>query len=314
MGFRIGAYMGSDGYIDLQVNGYAGTDFNDPSMDMEQIHGAARRLRQDGTAKILATVVTASPENMTTCLRNLVAARADDPLTAEVIAGFHVEGPFISPEAGYRGAHPAESVRMADRDFAANLLEAGAGFIKLFTLAPESDPGGRVTRWLADHGVQVAAGHTNASLDELQSCMDQGLALFTHLGNGCPMQMHRHDNIIQRALSLRRHLHYGLIADGVHLPPFVLRNIIDLAGISRCFAVTDGISAAGLGPGCYTLGGQTVKVDDTLVVWAADRSHFVGSAATMRRCTTVLADVRFSREEMDSLLIHNPARLIGCTG
>jgi N-acetylglucosamine-6-phosphate deacetylase len=234
--------MGSDGYIDLQVNGYAGTDFNDPSMDMEQIHGAARRLRQDGTAKILATVVTASPENMTTCLRNLVAARADDPLTAEVIAGFHVEGPFISPEAGYRGAHPAESVRMADRDFAANLLEAGAGFIKLFTLAPESDPGGRVTRWLADHGVQVAAGHTNASLDELQSCIDQGLTLFTHLGNGCPMQMHRHDNIIQRALSLRRHLHYGLIADGVHLPPFVLRNIIDLAGISRCFAVTDGIS------------------------------------------------------------------------
>ena len=94
----------------------------------------------------------------------------------------------------------------------------------------------------------------------------------------------------------------------------VLRNIIDLAGISRCFAVTDGISAAGLGPGCYTLGGQTVNVDGTLVVWAADRSHFVGSAATMRRCAVVLADVGFSREEMDSLLIHNPARLIGCTG
>jgi len=303
--------MGSDGYIDLQVNGYAGTDFNDPSVGMEQIHGAVRRLRHDGTAKILATVVTASPENMIACLRNLVAARVGDPLTAEVIAGFHIEGPFISPEAGYRGAHLAEAIRMADRDLAAKLLEAGAGLVRLFTLAPERDPGGRVTRWLADHGVRVAAGHTNASLDELQSCMGQGLTLFTHLGNGCPMQMHRHDNIIQRALSLRRDLHYGLIADGAHLPPFVLRNIIDLAGISRCFAVTDAISAAGLGPGIYTLGGQTVNVDQTQVVWAADRSHFVGSAANMGRCAAVLAGAGFSREEMDALLIHNPARIIG---
>jgi len=302
--------MEHTGYIDLQVNGYGGVDFNDPAVRPEQIHAAVRHLRKDGTEKILATVITAAPDMMAACLRNLVHAREVDALTKETIAGFHIEGPFISREPGYPGAHPLASVHQADCELTSRLLEAGGGLVRLLTLAPESDPGGTVTRFISEQGVRVAAGHTNASLAELRGCIDQGLTLFTHLGNGCPMHMHRHDNIIQRALSLHRHLHYGLIADGVHLPLFMLRNMIELAGIERCFIVTDAMAAAGLGPGRYTLGCQTVEVDETQVAWSEDRSHFVGSAATMRRCAETLKIAGFSQDEISALTIHQPTRLI----
>ncbi len=303
--------MEHNGYIDLQVNGYGGVDFNDPAVQPEQIHAAVRHLRKDGAAKILATVITAAPEQMVACLQNLVVARNQDALTKEVIAGFHVEGPFISSQNGYAGAHPLAAVCQSDCDLAKRFLAAGDGLVRLFTLAPESDPGGKVSRFLTEQNVLVAAGHTNASLAELMVCIDQGLSLFTHLGNGCPMHMHRHDNIIQRALSLHRHLRYGLIADGVHLPLFMLRNIIELAGIERCFIVTDAMAAAGLGPGRYTLGCQTVEVDETQVAWSEDRSHFVGSAATMCRCAENLKTAGFSQDEVSALTIHHPARLIG---
>ena len=82
------------------------------------------------------------------------------------------------------------------------LLDAAGGLTKVVTLAPERDPGFRVTRMLARKNVIVSAGHSDASVDQLQAAIDAGLAMFTHLGNGCPMQMHRHDNIIQRVLSL----------------------------------------------------------------------------------------------------------------
>ena len=303
--------MKQDTYIDLQVNGYAGVDFNNPSITSEQIHSSAQRLRDDGAVHILATIITATPECMAACLRNLVVARENDPLTREVIAGFHVEGPFISAKAGYSGAHPTASVCAAAPDMAARFLDAGAGQVRMFTLAPERDPGGSVTRFLAGQGVRVAAGHTDASLDELKICIDNGLTLFTHLGNGCPMQMHRHDNIIQRALSLHRHLHYGLIADGTHLPLYTLRNFIELAGIDRCFVVTDAMAAAGLGPGRYTLGKQVVEVDESQVVWSADHSHFVGSAATMRRCVEVLKQGGFNRDEIQKLTLQTPAKHLG---
>lgn len=294
------------GFVDLQVNGFAGVDFNDPKITSDQIHKVARYLRDTGTDRILATVITAFPERMERCLQNLVRAMDSDPVTNEIIAGFHLEGPFISAQAGYVGAHPPEAVRVADRDLTMRLMEAGAGRVRLITLAPESDPGGRVTQLLVEQGILVAAGHTDASLDELHVCIDRGLTLFTHLGNGCPMMMHRHDNIIQRALSFHRQLHYGLIADGVHLPIYMLRNIVELAGISQCFVVTDAIAAAGLGPGRYTLGYRSVEVDESRTVWSSDRSCFVGSAATMSWCAQILEKAGFQEKEISALVRENP--------
>ena len=156
-----------------------------------------------------------------------------DPLVREVIWGIHIEGPFLNETPGYVGAHPPQAVRPADVDAMKRLLEAAGGLARLVTLAPERDPGSKVVRYLARQKVLVSAGHCDPSFDELRAAIDAGLSLFTHLGNGCPMMLPRHDNIIQRVLALRDRLTIMFIADGVHVPPLALGNYLRLAGIER---------------------------------------------------------------------------------
>jgi len=153
----------------------------------------------------------------------------------------------------------------------------------MVTLAPEYDDGLRVTRLLADKGIVVSAGHTNASLDQLQAAIDNGLTMFTHLGNGCPASMPRHDNIVQRVLSLRGKLWICFIADGVHIPFFVLKNYLDLVGYEKTIIVTDGIAASDLGPGKYRFGRWDLNIGDDLVARSPDNSHLLGSTVTMPR-------------------------------
>jgi N-acetylglucosamine-6-phosphate deacetylase len=181
---------------------------------------------------------------------------------------------------------------------------------RIVTLAPEADPGARVTRFLADRRIVVSAGHTDASLDQLKAAIDNGLSLFTHLGNGCPMQMPRHNNIIQRALSLRGKLRFCFIADDVHIPAFALGNYLSCAGIENCLVVTDAIAAAGLGPGRYRLSRWDIQVGDDFAARSPDKSHLVGSAATMMQNEVVLRErVKLSADDCDRLLRLNPARV-----
>jgi N-acetylglucosamine-6-phosphate deacetylase len=227
-----------------------------------------------------------------------------------MIAGIHLEGPFISGEPGYVGAHPASAVQPATIPAMERLLEASAGHVRLVTLAPEQDEGCRVTRWLADRGVRVAAGHCNPSRDELAAAIDAGLSLFTHLGNGCPLHLPRHDNIIQRALSLADRLTITFIADGVHIPFFALRNYLQVAGIDRAVVVSDSIAAAGFGPGTFTLGSMTVVVDEQLATWSPDRSHLMGSALTMPTAyRNLIEHVGLSPDEARRLTYDNPRRV-----
>ncbi len=201
-------------YIDLQVNGYAGVDFNDDRLTGEMLHRACQRLQNDGVAGILATIITAQPEKMVARLRNLAALQAHDSFLQEMIWGIHIEGPFISPAAGFVGAHPVAQVRPADVDLMQWLLDAAEGLTRIVTLAPEHDAGQAVTRMLSRRGIVVSAGHCDPGLDQLHAAIDAGLSMFTHLGNGCPVTLHRHDNIIQRVLSLSDRLWVSFIADG----------------------------------------------------------------------------------------------------
>jgi N-acetylglucosamine-6-phosphate deacetylase len=302
------------GYVDLQVNGYAEVDFNADQLDVEQVAAVCRRLRDDGVAGILATVITADVEAMCRRLGNIVRVRRQDQVIADLIWGIHIEGPFLNETPGYIGAHPASCARPADMDVAKRLLEAADGLTKVFTLAPERDVGGRVTTLLAGQGVRVAAGHCDPTLDQLRVGIDAGLSLFTHLGNGCPMTLPRHDNIIQRTLSLSNQLHVGFIADGVHVPFVALGNYLKCCGCDRAFVVTDAICGAGLGPGEYTLGDRRVVVDENLATWAADRSHLVGSAGTMRRSEENLRrELHLDDGQIRLLTIENPKRILGVT-
>jgi N-acetylglucosamine-6-phosphate deacetylase len=299
------------GYVDLQVNGFAGVDFNDERLHREELAKVCRQLAQQGVAGILATIITDDLDKMCRRLTVLRQAREQDKLIGDMIWGLHLEGPSISPKPGFVGAHPAAHVRPADVATMERLLAAGGEHVKLVTLAPEQDPSGEVIRMLVARGVRVSAGHTDASINQLLAAIDAGLSMFTHLGNGCPITLNRHDNIIQRVLSLSDRLAIGFIADGVHIPPFALRNYLKTAGIENAFVVTDATQAAGLGPGRYLLAGQEVVVDEQLATWSRDRSHLVGSAMTMPAAAEVLrTQVGLTPAEIEQLTSTNPRRLL----
>lgn len=272
----------ADGYVDLQVNGYAGVDFNDDELHVEGLRKACEQLREDGVAGILATIITDEVDVMSRRLATIAQLRAQDAAVREMIWGIHIEGPFISPAPGYVGAHPRHAVRPAELESMKRLLDAGDGLVRVVTLAPEFDERQQVTNHLARAGVRVAAGHCDPTRDQLQAAIDAGLSMFTHLGNGCPAQLARHDNIIQRVLSLADRLWISWIADGVHIPYPALGNYFRLAGLERCVIVTDAISAAGMGPGTFSISGRQVLVDELGATrYADDPSHLVGSAGTM---------------------------------
>jgi N-acetylglucosamine-6-phosphate deacetylase len=299
-------------YIDLQLNGYKGIDFNSDELSAEALHGACELLRADGVAGVLATVITDALDRMAARLAKIAAIRRDDPLVREVICGVHIEGPFLNETPGYVGAHPPEHVRPASVEAVKQLLDAADGLTRLVTLAPERDPGVRVTRFLAEQGAIVSAGHCDASLDQLRAAIDAGLSMFTHLGNGCPMLLHRHDNIIQRVLSLADRLLVCFIADGVHVAYPALGNYLRCVGPERAIVVTDGTAAAGLGPGRYTVGSQEILIGEELVAWAPDRSHLIGATATMPQVAAKLErDLGLSRAAVLQLITTNPRRALG---
>lgn len=294
-------------YFDLQVNGYAGLDFNGDALDPDHLERICNLLTAQGVGGILATIITDSIPVMEQRLQRLARVLLDRPVLHQVIRGIHIEGPFINPASGYRGAHPLDAIVPADAETMQRLLTAAKGFVCLVTLAPECDPELRVTRMLADRNVVVSAGHTDASLQHLHAALDAGLTMFTHLGNGCPSSFPRHDNIVQRALSLRGHLWLCFIADGAHIPYFALKNYLDLAGLERSIVVTDAIVAATLGPGTYRFGRWELEIGQDLIARSPDNSHLVGSTITMPASFHNLTSVlKLSQSQALLLLERNP--------
>jgi len=299
-------------FFDLQVNGYAGVDFNQDGLEADDLHRACERLEADSVGGFLATIITDDLDAMCRRLSTLAALREDDPLARRLIAGLHIEGPFLNEADGYRGAHPRDAIRPAAHDPMTRLLDAAAGLARVVTLAPERDDGFAVTRMLAARGIVVSAGHTDATLDELRGAIDAGLSMFTHVGNGCPIHMHRHDNIVQRALSLADRLWLCFIADGAHVPFVALGNYLRVAGEDRAVIVSDSIAPAGLGPGRYTLGRWDIVVGEDMVPRAPDRSHFVGSGITMRQSADNLRQaLGLPDATVRRLTCDNPRSVIG---
>ena len=145
-------------YVDLQVNGYLGVDFNSDQLTDDAMHEVCTRLREHGAARFLPTVITDSVELMEARLQHLVRLRDADPVVADIVGGFHIEGPFLNPTPGYIGAHSIAATQPANVDDMQRLLDAAGGLTRVVTLAPEHDDGCRVTRMLADQGICVSAG------------------------------------------------------------------------------------------------------------------------------------------------------------
>lgn len=300
------------GYVDIQVNGYAGVDFNQNHLTLEQLEYACHKLRSDNVECILIALITAPLKDLAIRVRTIVSYRKQSSLVAAMVRGIHLEGPFISPLDGFRGAHPLDAIRSPDLGTMQDLLALGEDTIRLVTLAPELPGALPLIEWLRNHQVVVAAGHCDPSLAQLESALDAGLSLFTHLGNGCPQWLHRHDNIIQRVLSLKNRLWVSFIADGIHIPIPALKNYLALVGLERVIITTDAMAAAGASTGTFTLSDLELDVGSDGVVVLPGTRQFAGSAISMPASELILAhQLGLSPSDIERVTRTNPLKALG---
>ncbi|MDP3069661.1 MAG: N-acetylglucosamine-6-phosphate deacetylase [Opitutaceae bacterium] len=271
--------MPPDGLFDFQVNGFAGVDFQTDGLSRTEFETAVAALRRHGTAGIFATFITDEVDALCRRLAAFEELCAASPAAATTILGYHLEGPWLCPTSGYRGAHPPGPMRAPSlTDF--NRLQLAANrHIRLVTLAPEWPGASEFIAAVTATGVHVALGHTNATDRQVDDAIRAGARFCTHLGNGCPLELPRHDNIIQRLLA-RDELIACFIPDGIHLPPFVLRNLFRAKPAGRALFTTDAMAGAGAPPGRYTLGKLAIEVGHDGVARQPGGQGFAGSTLT----------------------------------
>src|SRR3984885_6110683 len=275
-----GVYL-SPGWIDLQVNGFAGVDYNNPKCTPEEISRSIRLLFSSGVTRFYPTVITGSPEDMLGALRNLKSAKETLPEGA-AIDGFHVEGPHISPDDGPRGAHPRRWVRPPDLDEFRRWQDATDNQVRIVTLAPDWPEAPPYIERITAEGVVASIGHTSATAQQIADAVAAGATLSTHLGNGAHSVMRRHPNYIWEQLAEDR-LMADFIVDGIHLGAHFLKAALRAKGIERSVLVTDASAPAGAAPGRYYLGEQAVDLTPDNRVVLAGQDKLAGSALRMDR-------------------------------
>ena len=269
----------SPGWLDLQVNGFAGVDYNDPASAADEIARSIDVQRSTGVARLLPTVITGSHDDMVGSLRNLARARRT-LANGDAMLGFHVEGPWISPHDGPRGAHPKAHVRSPTIEEFERFQDAAEGNVRIVTLGPEHPEAPTVIEHMVSRGIVVSIGHTGAAEGEIDAAVKAGATMSTHLGNGAASKVPRHDNYIVHQMADDR-LYAGLIVDGIHLPPHFVKIAIRAKEISRAVLVTDAVAPACCPPGLYRLGEQDVELLPNRRVELLRSRRLAGSALSM---------------------------------
>jgi N-acetylglucosamine-6-phosphate deacetylase len=264
--------------FDLQINGFAGVDFQQDGLTAEDLLQAVRGLRASGCTRFLLTLITDSWQALTARLRHLRALRGQSAELQAAIAGWHVEGPFLSAEPGFHGAH--DPSRMADPtlEHVLELRSITGNDPLLLTLAPERRGAIEVIALAVSRGVKVSLGHTDAPAKTLAAAVKAGATGFTHLGNACPLELDRHDNILWRVLDTPG-LTVSLIPDRIHVSPPLFRLVHRALDSASIYYTTDAMSAAGAPPGRYRLGRMELEVGADQIVRQPGKTNFAGSAA-----------------------------------
>ncbi len=303
------------GFIDVQVNGYAGHDVNAARPSADEVAAMVRALWTRGITGVCPTVCTASPADIVARIRAVADACDAEPLVARSVVGIHVEGPYISAEDGPRGAHPLEHVRSPSLAEYASWQEAAGGRIRIITLSPEHPEAiGYIEAVTAD-GVVASIGHTAATSEQIQAAVGAGARFSTHLGNGAHALIARHPNYIWDQLADDR-LMAGFIFDGQHLPPAVMKTVVRAKGIEGTILVSDAIEVAGLAPGVYSssIGGR-VELAANGRVNLVGTPYLAGSSASLVECLgNAIQFAGLTVSDAVRLISANPARLLAVDG
>lgn len=299
------------GLVDIQVNGYGGIDLNGPDLDAAGVGRIVRSLQARGVTRFCPTICTQSHEHMTRALRTVANACAGEPWIERAVAGIHVEGPYISPEDGPRGAHPLEHVRAPDWEEFEAFQQAARGRIRILTLSPEWPEAAAFIRRAAPSGVIVAIGHTAASPEMLREAIAAGARLSTHLGNGAHASLPRHPNYIWEQLAADE-LSASIIADGHHLPPAVVKTFVRTKGIGRTILISDAVALAGMPPGDYDWLGLRVTLTPVGRIKLTGTPYLAGSALDLGSALVkTMAFAGVTLAEAVTMATANPARLLG---
>lgn len=269
----------SRGWIDIQVNGALGVPFNSSELTASDVHRITEHLRSQGVTQYCPTLITDSRERLKQVLRTLARA-ASEPPSSEAIIAIHLEGPYISPVDGPRGAHPRRWVRPPDRDEFLCLQDAAAGLIGIVTLAPELPGALEFIEWLRSEGVIPAIGHTDATPEQIFAAADHGALLATHVSNAASEQQHRHRSNIYAQLADDR-LMASFIADGHHVPSWVLKVFLRAKTPDRSVLISDLMHWAGMPPGTYEWEHLVVEVTPEGAARVAGEPRLAGATAPL---------------------------------
>lgn len=303
-GLGLGGRYVVPGFVDIHNHGGAGASF--PTGDPEQASRAIELHARHGTTTLMASLVTASPEDLARAAASL-ADLCEDGL----LAGIHLEGPYIS--TARCGAHDPALLREPSPRELDELIKAGRGHIRMLTIAPELPGALEVVREATASGVIVALGHSDATYTQTIAGIEAGGSVATHLYNAMPPLHHRDPGPIAALLQDER-VTVELINDGVHLHPAMTRLAFEIAGPGRTALITDAMAAAGMGDGVYELGAMKVDVVDG-VARLAKGGSIAGSTLTMdvafRRA---VREVGLSLPEASEIASLTPARVLGLAG
>jgi N-acetylglucosamine-6-phosphate deacetylase len=300
-----------NGFVDIQNNGWMGTDFSEGSLTVERVKEITRDLVARGTIGYCPTVIT-SPTEVCKHTLSTIAEAMLDPGVGGHILGIHIEGPFISPEPGARGAHPLDCVLDPDIETFDRLQEWAQGNIKIMTVAPERPGCVELIRHAVNQGVAVSMGHHLADDDQMQAAVDAGATLCTHVGNGIPNQIDRHHNPLWWTFACDD-ISGLFITDGHHLPADLIKVALRSKGVERFIVTSDASPLAGMPPGHYKIFGDLpVAIDETGLIYSEESQSLAGSHSTMLECMNHLASLNLlSEAELLQVGVTNPLRVLG---
>ena len=302
--------MNNPGWVDLQVNGHKGVDYSDPNLTADDFIRSAEALFADGT-EIFCPVIITNPLEIFRRNGEIIQSTVAKYGIADKIPGLHFEGPFISNVPGAIGAHNPDCTLHPCAENVEKLLACAPGFVSIVTLGADAENAPEAVACLKAHGVHVSLGHQMANYEQVRNAAAAGAELLTHLGNGCPNMLDRHNNPVWAGLAEER-LTAMIITDGHHLPGELVRIIIKVKGTDKVIVTSDASSPTGLPPGRY----KTLNIDAVLEangkLHVPERKCLAGSASTMAMCMSFLDSLDFlTCDELRMLGRDNALKILG---
>ncbi len=301
------------GLFDNQVNGFAGISFTFGGGELteQDVKKATEAIWKSGVTTYLPTLTTNSHDLL---VKNfaILGGIIDDPGLLGSIPGFHLEGPYISPVDGYRGAHPLIHVRKPDWNEFQQFNKVAGNKIIHVTLAPEVEDAMDFIDKCKAAGIVVALGHHNASVIQISEAIDRGAKIATHLGNGCANMINRHVNPLWPQLADDR-LMITIICDGFHLNPEQIKVFYKVKGPDKTILTSDVTSYASLKPGKFlTDEGETIELTPEGMLRYPVQNVLYGSVSPLiKGVSNVMKVTGCSLKEAIQMASFNPAKLYG---